>query len=339
MSNSYDPRDFREDFLGGMLIYNPDLGIEKSEKEQMRDLLHHRDIVDIVQLEHPISAQFSKATWRGAHSFSLLDEVLNDGTLSSQIDKALKKISKSGTNLSNCEQLVNNAPLPCFKIRHQSSLGEIMLAFSPSIAIGKKVPKTYPHAVAAVESLVDVCLALNPKKDRVDVMLALGRATVGGGKMDVASVQNYSEVVYSNFQKNAVDDAKLEELNKLGPNFLRTYLAIQFMVLNRPTIFHIAKTREASEFVSNPKSPKKRPKRQAKLVRNIYIDDDEFKKFMKKRQYTCECWGVIGHERHLKSGKIVKVRPYRKGPKRDDPSAYVPKRYVPPEDNQSPESR
>lgn len=32
---------------------------------------------------------------------------------------------------------------------------------------------------------------------------------------------------------------------------------------------------------------------------------------------SCECWGVRGHYRHYKNGKIVKIQPFKKGSKRD----------------------
>lgn len=34
-------------------------------------------------------------------------------------------------------------------------------------------------------------------------------------------------------------------------------------------------------------------------------------------KYRCECWGVRGHIRHYKDGKVVFIEPYKKGKKRD----------------------
>lgn len=34
-------------------------------------------------------------------------------------------------------------------------------------------------------------------------------------------------------------------------------------------------------------------------------------------KYRCECWGVRGHIRHYKNGKVVFIEPYKKGKKRD----------------------
>ena len=34
-------------------------------------------------------------------------------------------------------------------------------------------------------------------------------------------------------------------------------------------------------------------------------------------QYRCECWGVRGHFRHLSIGKVIFIKPFKKGKKRD----------------------
>lgn len=43
------------------------------------------------------------------------------------------------------------------------------------------------------------------------------------------------------------------------------------------------------------------------------------------KKITCPCWGVRGHYRHYKSGKVVFIKPYQKGKNR---SNYSPKEYV-----------
>lgn len=46
-----------------------------------------------------------------------------------------------------------------------------------------------------------------------------------------------------------------------------------------------------------------------------------------RHEIKCLCWGVRGHERHYRSGKVVFIKPYRKGSERDNPDAYEPKVY------------
>lgn len=68
------------------------------------------------------------------------------------------------------------------------------------------------------------------------------------------------------------------------------------------------------------------------LLRNVYTIKSDINKaeyvFQNYAGYKCECWGVRGHIRHLKNGKEVFVKPYRKGVKKDDETAYTPKDYV-----------
>lgn len=56
-------------------------------------------------------------------------------------------------------------------------------------------------------------------------------------------------------------------------------------------------------------------------------------------QYRCECWGVRGHFRHYEVGKVVFIKPYKKGKKRDiiEPQSkdYLIERGVENEENDS----
>ena len=45
----------------------------------------------------------------------------------------------------------------------------------------------------------------------------------------------------------------------------------------------------------------------------------------KHGKITCPCWGVRGHYRHYKSGKVVFIEAYQKG---KDRSRYTPKEYM-----------
>lgn len=56
--------------------------------------------------------------------------------------------------------------------------------------------------------------------------------------------------------------------------------------------------------------------------RECFFADDiiEYAKLHPTRssiQYRCECWGVRGHFRHLSVGKVIFIKPFKKGKKRD----------------------
>lgn len=77
------------------------------------------------------------------------------------------------------------------------------------------------------------------------------------------------------------------------------------------------------------KTDKQSKRRQVEL-RNIYMirGGISIKNVIPSKQLTCPCWGVRGHYRHLPNGKVVFVKPYRKGKLRDKPEAQVNKDYV-----------
>lgn len=64
-------------------------------------------------------------------------------------------------------------------------------------------------------------------------------------------------------------------------------------------------------------------------LKHTYIIDDEIKitKSELRHIIKCPCWGVRGHARHLKNGKVVYVKPYKKGKDRNNADAYVGKQY------------
>ena len=45
------------------------------------------------------------------------------------------------------------------------------------------------------------------------------------------------------------------------------------------------------------------------------------------RQFRPPSWGVRGHSRTLPDGRVIQVRPYRKGKDRKNPEALVNKEY------------
>ena len=106
------------------------------------------------------------------------------------------------------------------------------------------------------------------------------------------------------------------------------YFTIQFALKNRPTVFRDVTPRPIPE--ANPKKSKhvKSPVK----VRRLVLDRDEAEELLAghytvQHEYKCNAWGVAGHWRHYKNGKVVWVRPYVKGKDRNKPEAYTPKVY------------
>ena len=65
-----------------------------------------------------------------------------------------------------------------------------------------------------------------------------------------------------------------------------------------------------------PQEPYEYKERECFLLRDIirYYSLHPTKKSL---QYRCECWGVRGHIRHYKNGKVCFIKPFKKGKKKD----------------------
>lgn len=93
-----------------------------------------------------------------------------------------------------------------------------------------------------------------------------------------------------------------------------------------PTVFRKEiKKRELAIFYKGKSKDKN--KRRAIQLCNVYTLNEDFEDFSggaEKRhiEFSCPSWGVRGHYRHLKNGKVVFVRPFIKGKERKNPDKY-----------------
>jgi hypothetical protein len=107
------------------------------------------------------------------------------------------------------------------------------------------------------------------------------------------------------------------------------YVSVQFALYNRPTLFRET-TARADATPSNPRRQHKKSERRRKVktYRVITIDPGAVTSSEEnKRVITCPAYGVCGHFRHYKNGKVAWVRPYTKGKLRNVAGAYSGKEY------------
>ena len=105
------------------------------------------------------------------------------------------------------------------------------------------------------------------------------------------------------------------------------FYAFNLLVMNLPK-----KIKEKTEQATKTEAVKKNGQRIYKPVvylKHTYQLVDNFKLTKSDIHHiiTCPAWGVRGHARHYKSGKIVYVKPYIKGKCRNDGTKYVAKTY------------
>jgi hypothetical protein len=106
-------------------------------------------------------------------------------------------------------------------------------------------------------------------------------------------------------------------------NVIQKYIEMQIIMLTSIMIYIIdhAENRRREERLSLSQQRELREHYEYK-ERELYFLKDiiTYTKIHPTRssiQYRCECWGVRGHLRHLKNGKVIFIEPFKKGRKRD----------------------
>lgn len=123
----------------------------------------------------------------------------------------------------------------------------------------------------------------------------------------------------------------MREQNKTPADWVLD-LAIVYYTFNLVAMSLPQKLKEKVEKDTKPIEVKtKQGKRYKPVVymKHTYILDNDFKlsKGDIKHIIKCPAWGVRGHPRHLKSGRVIYIKPYKKGKQRNDPNVYVGKEY------------
>lgn len=112
------------------------------------------------------------------------------------------------------------------------------------------------------------------------------------------------------------------------------YSILQSIMKSKPSIVKVVNEQVVvDEEVGNTKKSsgiKNSGKRNSvRIVKEIVIRDtvQTGKRAGTKHNIQCPAWGVMGHYRKCKSGKVVWIKPYKKGKKRDNPDLYKSKDY------------
>ena len=112
-------------------------------------------------------------------------------------------------------------------------------------------------------------------------------------------------------------------------NIMLMYIGVQMLSLERPEILAGETVREEYSETVRQKGRYRKVRRTC-LVRVVRVVSEEIEDFVPRghHEITCPCWGVAGHYRRCKSGRMAWVKPHRKGRERRNPEAYEPKEYV-----------
>lgn len=112
-----------------------------------------------------------------------------------------------------------------------------------------------------------------------------------------------------------------EQYTSIGHDLAQMVLRVMVYVLSTPRDkIEINSSNDGSVKKNNEKISRKNKNETVYLLSEIveYVHDNNFLSQNKStHKINCECWGVRGHYRHYKSGKVVFVKEYKKGKDRD----------------------
>lgn len=138
----------------------------------------------------------------------------------------------------------------------------------------------------------------------------------------------------TNKPKSRLDGMDLQSYRMELLNLYLIYFSLQHIMKNKPSIVKVVNEQvvvdeEVDNTKKNSDSKNSGKRNSVRIVREIIIRDTSQTGKGKgtKHNMQCQAWGVMGHYRHYKSGKVVWIEPYKKGKKRDNPNAYKSKDY------------
>jgi hypothetical protein len=257
-----------------------------------------------------------------------------------QINDMLDALIKQKVNSYNCIKQLNESPLPHLKATIPPSLlYEGSEEFKVIFDVGsEEVPHkpicSLKNVVIVFDSPIEAYIFKDSFSEKPYHIFRICRMTALDKNQKMIFSQTYTDYdESSNLVKNrdpfnfAVDIGR--EAQAYGSDLLALYLAFQQALRMRPEEYHdLVKPRiKSSNSLSETHKPKKdHGPNNVRIVSNIYPENDNPPSAT--RVFRCECWGVSGHERRLKNGKTIFIKPYRKGRKRNDPTSYTPKNYL-----------
>ena len=121
----------------------------------------------------------------------------------------------------------------------------------------------------------------------------------------------------------------LDDLAKLAYWLGNFWVGAQYELNNRPEEIRVVEQR--GPITADQEAELRQEKRPILIKRVIPVDTDgneiKYAATGSGRHFTLPSWGVRGHNRTLPDGRVIPVRPYRKGKDRKNPDALVSKEY------------
>lgn len=154
-----------------------------------------------------------------------------------------------------------------------------------------------------------------------------------GSEMDVAVIEvSQDECAYVlpvEISEEALNYFSFDDIMRLAYWLGNFWVGVQYEINNCPEEIKVVEQRGT---ILPDDDAYKSQDRIVLIKRIVAVDKDErpieYGATGSGRKYHVPSWGVRGHKRTLSDGRVIPVRPYRKGKERNNPEIYREKRYV-----------
>ena len=126
-------------------------------------------------------------------------------------------------------------------------------------------------------------------------------------------------MAYKNITRESVKILSIKDIHMWNTMILNTFYGIQLALLNPITEKVIAKQKEHPISTRSFTIGKKQKDRKVVYVKKYYIHEGDITRAINEyrtHNMRCPLYYVIGHKRHLRSGKVIWINGYWKGPER-----------------------
>lgn len=146
-------------------------------------------------------------------------------------------------------------------------------------------------------------------------------------KVEVAPIYGEDNKLVHNQVKLIFQAPTMVKTDRQYGRDIEMFLAVNYFIKNIPSSYQETK-KKVSETIEIGKGHNRKYKQVVHLERSYDFQNlDKMSRTHIKHIFTCLCWGVRGHFRHLKNGKVIFIQPFTKGKERANMSAFSEKEY------------
>lgn len=174
------------------------------------------------------------------------------------------------------------------------------------------------------KNMVYAVLSVEESNDSSGGTINLATVSFWKGDRDECCIAPESVDLYG------LDFMSPEDMFRISAWTAKLWNGIQWEMFNKPEVFHYKEKRDFQHAGDESETRTAPAKRTVAVQRVIMVYGEDYgpaPENREKRKYTTPAWTVTGHQRRLKSGKIVNVRGYTKGPERKNKQKSQQKEY------------